>query len=155
MEKGSKKWKLFCQNVSHRFTTHGHTIGHKNSKIYNVHKNMMGRCYNPNNPQYKNYGARGIKVCKRWHDFVNFLEDTRAIYREGLTIDREDNNGDYCKNNVRFVTQMVQMNNLRKNVWMRVDGNLVTAAQAARLLGIPRETVYSRLRRGVYQKCSH
>jgi hypothetical protein len=71
--------------------------------IYECWTSMKKRCLNPNNKDWKHYGGRGIKVCKRWMKFANFLEDMFATWAPGLEIDRyPDNNGDYEPGNVRW-----------------------------------------------------
>ena len=95
----------------------------KIKQIYQMWKNMMRRCYNLNLSNYKNYGGRGIKVCKRWHKFENFLSDEYEPYdahrqlvgdnRKDLTIDRIDNDGDYKSGNIQYVSMKVQANNRR------------------------------------------
>jgi hypothetical protein len=74
---------------------------------------MKARCYNPKATGYKNYGGRGIKVCKRWRQsFRAFLEDM-GDRPEGMTLDRKDNNGPYKKNNCRWATPAQQRQNQR------------------------------------------
>lgn len=75
---------------------------------------MNQRCYDKNVPHYQRYGARGITVCDRWKkSFLNFLEDmgTRPF---GKTLDRIDNNGNYCKENCKWSTYSEQALNQRK-----------------------------------------
>lgn len=74
---------------------------------------MMQRCYNPNCSSFKYYGARGIKVCKRWHKFENFLADM-GRRPQGLTIERMNNDGPYAKWNCKWATHTEQMNNTRR-----------------------------------------
>lgn len=92
------------------------THGMSKTKINIVWYNMMHRCYRPINAHYKNYGGRGISVCKRWHSFENFYQDLGDVPK-GLTLDRIDNDGNYELTNVRWATMSQQIANQRdKNV---------------------------------------
>lgn len=82
-------------------------------RIYATWNNMMDRCYDATIPNYKYYGARGIIVCERWHDVKNFIEDMYPTYIEGLTLDRENNDLGYSKDNCRWTTQTIQSRNTR------------------------------------------
>lgn len=93
------------------------------TKIYDIWMQMKMRCYNENNKGYKNYGARGIKVCPRWLEpegkgFKNFLEDM-GERPEGMSLDRKDNNGDYSKDNCQWSSRSLQCVNRRKLVGNR------------------------------------
>lgn len=97
-------------------TTHGHCVNGP-SPTYEVWASMWYRCTNPKHKHYKYYGGRGIKVCEEWMRFENFLADM-GERPEGLTLDRRDPNGDYEKDNCRWVEWTVQVENRRKRTKM-------------------------------------
>lgn len=91
---------------------HGHCRNGRSTRVYEVWRAMLQRCYNPNHRAYANYGARGITVCERWHTFVNFLVDMGEP-PPGLSIDRINNDGNYEPGNCRWATCSEQMRNRR------------------------------------------
>lgn len=118
---------------------------------YRIWQSMKDRCRNSNNVGYPNYGGRGIKVCDRWldseHGFENFLEDMGPCPGPGYSIERKDNDGDYCPENCVWATRLEQANNRRTNVLLEYQGKLKTIAEWARLYRINSNTLWSRLAR--------
>lgn len=82
----------------------GYKHGHSGKKYYYVWQQLKDRCTNPSNVRYPRYGGRGIVYDTKWDTFEGFWEDMRESYQEGLTIDRIDNDGNYCKNNCAWIT---------------------------------------------------
>ncbi|QEM43310.1 HNH endonuclease [Bacillus phage Chotacabras] len=83
------------------------THGMSRTRLYTIWKNMKQRCYNPKRKRYEYYGARGIKVCDEWHDFVPFMEWAMSNgYTEELTIDRIDSDKDYEPSNCHWITDV-------------------------------------------------
>lgn len=93
-----------CLNIAHGLSSH---------RLYHAWCGMKGRCKNKNNKDFKNYGARGIKVCDRWLDIKNFIDDMYPTFEEGLSIDRINNNGNYEPNNCRWSDGHTQQYNSR------------------------------------------
>lgn len=119
------------------------------TKIYGVWGHMKSRCYNPKVERYKNYGGRGIKVCDEWQNFEGFYEwAIRSGYKEGLTIDRINVDGDYCPENCRWATKETQMNNTTRNRYVTYKGETHTVSEWSRKLGIPYKTLFKRINDG-------
>jgi len=112
------------------------------SKIYYVFAEAKGRCTNKNNPQYKNYGDRGIKMV--WINFRDFYNDMFPSYKKGLTLDRIDNNGNYCKKNCRWVDRNTQNRNKRNNI--KFNGEI--ASDVSKMLGGSKGMIKQRISRG-------
>ena len=109
--------------------------GDRKKPLYSVWRSMRYRCNTVSNPAYKSYGGRGIKVCKEWDESY---EAFRAWayehgYKEGLSIDRIDNNGNYCPENCRWVSLAEQQNNKRSNRYFIYNGKQYTLTQLAKL----------------------
>jgi hypothetical protein len=132
------------EQVSKAITKHGQRRISLTTLIYFCWRNMMERCYKPKNRAYKNYGGRGIKVCERWHEFVNFYEDMGDA-PDGMSLDRKDNDGDYYKENCRWATKEEQSNNTRRNVWYTHEGETKNITQWERHLGMGENTLRMRL----------
>lgn len=81
---------------------------------YNRWKDMVRRCYNPKHSSFHHYGGRGIMICRRWlESFQDYLKDVGKI-REGMSLDRRNNDSHYCPHNVRWATKKVQNGNRRR-----------------------------------------
>ena len=99
---------LHADRTSEESITHGLS----KTRIYRIWSSMIVRCENPKAINYPRYGGRGIRVCERWHKFANFLEDM-GIPSDDLSIDRIDNDGNYCKENCEWASASQQNKNRR------------------------------------------
>ena len=108
---------------------------------------MIQRCTNKKHRNYSSYGGRGITVCADWMDFENFYRDM-GDRPNGMSLERKDNNGNYCKENCCWTTQKEQSNNTRTNVKITFNGETKTISQWAEATGIKRGTLNNRLFRG-------
>lgn len=125
-----------------------HTHNKSYHRLYSVWNAMIQRCTNINSKDYKNYGERGITICNEWLNIENFINDMDKTYSKGLTIDRINVNGNYCKENCRWTDRNIQANNTRTNRFITYKGKTLTLQQWARESGIKRETIAHRLNKG-------
>lgn len=114
---------------------------------YKVWKGMRGRCYNPNDKKYGNYGGRGITICERWNDFWNFYFDM-GKRPEGRSIDRIDVNKGYSPENCRWATVEMQENNRTTTRFATIGKETKSIKQWADVYGISDQTVRDRIYRG-------
>lgn len=120
------------------------------TSIYARWKHIKARCYNSNGKQYKDYGGRGIRVCDEWLDkengFMNFYNWAMENgYREDLTIDRIDNNGNYEPDNCRWVSHKVQNNNTRRSHRITYNGETHSLTEWSKILNIKLSTLSNRI----------
>lgn len=142
VKKGNTK-SCGCQKNKNPHKTHGMS----NSRIYNVWRTMIYRCELATHISYKNYGARGISVCKRWHKFENFLEDM-GIPLGKLDIDRIDNNGNYEKNNCKWSSRKENSNNKRNSTKISWNGIDYSIGELSHIFNLNEKCLRKRLRMG-------
>ena len=121
-----------------------------NIRTYKSWDSMKQRCLNKNCIKYIDYGGRGIIICEEWssiNGFENFCKDM-GERPENRTLDRIDNNKNYCKENCRWATVEEQMNNRRNSRFITYKKKTQTVAQWSRELGICDKTIYYRLNNG-------
>jgi len=117
--------------------------------VYKAWKGMKYRCLNPKSQYFGNYGGRGITVCDEWLTFDNFFRDMGHLPFSGAQVDRKNNNKGYSKDNCVWSTRVVNCRNTRRNKNITIGQETKTLAEWSVIYNIPRETISSRIRRGV------
>ncbi len=117
------------------------------SRTYHTWENMIQRCTNFNCKNYENYGGRGIKVCKKWWKFEGFLQDM-GERPPGLTLDRIDNDGDYCKENCRWATYAIQRRNRNDIRWITINNKTMCLKDWCNVRKLNYKTIIKRLSLG-------
>jgi hypothetical protein len=133
-----------------RNTKHGLSGGrNKITHLYNVWLAMRQRCLNKNNPNYKNYGQRGIRICEEWDDYEIFHNWAMSNgFAENFTIERIDNNSGYNPSNCTWIPQSKQSCNTRRNKRITFNGKTRILKEWATELEIKYDTLFGRLARG-------
>lgn len=134
------------ESVKKALTTHGMS----GTRMFKIWSHMIERCTCKTHKQYEHYGGRGITVCDEWKKFENFHEwATENGYKESLTIDRIDNDGNYKPSNCRWADNFTQQNNQRRTTRVEVNGVTMTLSEWALETGIKKTTLESRYYKGV------
>lgn len=129
----------------HFNTTHGLS----QTRIYDVWKQMLRRCYNPNCKDFKNYGGRGISVCDEWLDIHGFVSwANKSGYRPKVTIERRDVNQGYSPDNCSWIENERQALNTTRSRFITHNGETLHISDWARRTGINCRTLKGRLNRG-------
>lgn len=138
-----------CGCLSHEQRLARGDAGHRIPE-YKIWQQMRDRCFNPNNPSYKDYGGRGITVCEQWSSFHTFILDVGQRHDPRLSLDRFPNNdGNYEPGNCRWATRRQQCLNTRRNIKAEINGVTKTTSEWADIYGIKRVSLRSRLMRGM------
>lgn len=128
--------------------THGHCkLFGKETKVYKAWRSMLKRCLDQHHKSFKRYGGRGIKICRRWKRFENFLADMGEP-KPKFSLGRIDNDLGYSKNNCRWETAKQQANNRANSRLLKLNGETLTISQWAEKIGMPHCTISRRLRLG-------
>lgn len=128
-----------------RSLTHGHTRNGRATSEFSTWKSMLERCYKLYAPQYKNYGRRGIRVCKRWEKFENFILDMGKKPTAKHSLDRIDNNKHYTASNCRWATYAEQNRNKRTNHIIEFRNEKLCLIDAALKYGLTFRALWGRL----------
>lgn len=118
------------------------------TRLHNTWINMCGRCSNPRHSRYKHYGKRGISVCQEWRSNYTAFRDWALSngYKNDLTIDRINVNGNYCPENCRWATNAQQSVNKQNSIVVEYHGRTQPLSVWCKELGIKYTTAYMRLR---------
>lgn len=121
--------------------------GLRNTPLYQTWSNIKTRCYNPKKDTYKYYGEKGIVMCSEWKkDFMNFYTwSLKNGYKEGLTIDRINSNGNYEPSNCRWITISQQQNNKLNNHIVTYKESTHTLAEWSNILSIDYKVLHRRI----------
>lgn len=123
-------------------TTHGLS----KHPLYGIWTGIVNRCYNENGQDYADYGGRGIRMSDAWRNsFPTFLADMGERPTRLHTIEREDNNGNYCAENCRWATRAEQNENTRQTRLITFDGVTLSLSKWAKRIGVNSLTLKSRL----------
>ena len=116
--------------------------------LHNTWDKMKARCYNKQDKAYKNYGARGIKMCQEWRNsFINFYNwAIKNGYKPNLSLDRINNNGNYCPTNCRWSTAKQQANNRRTNILITYNNKTQNLLEWSIEKNIPYQTLRARIK---------
>lgn len=128
-------------------TVHGHSQKGKVTGEYISWCNMIQRCINPKHKYWKNYGGRGITVCDEWRcSFPNFDRDS-PNWKQGLTIERKDKDGNYCPDNCRWATRKEQARNKRNSLYVPYKMKQQLLIELCEEHNIPYKLVWDRIHR--------
>ena len=140
--------KVSCGCYLREIRRQAHASHHQTgTKLYMKWQGMRRRCSDPSHKNYADYGGRGIKVCNEWmHSFEKFRDwSTENGYNDNFSIDRIDNDGDYCPENCRWVSQKKQCNNRRSNRYITYNGQTHTLTEWSEIIGIKRAALNNRI----------
>lgn len=129
--------------------TKNHRHKMSGTRIYLEWQGMKGRCYNKGSARYADWGGRGIEVCEQWRNsFESFYTWAMANgYQDNLTIDRIDNNGNYCPENCRWVGQQEQCRNRRSNINITIGNSTRTLMEWCEIFQVDYTNVNARYHR--------
>lgn len=136
-----------CLHMENGYKTTWKKHGDYKTRLYHIWITMKSRCFNKKD---KRYGGRGITVCSEWSESFEAFRDWALAngYRDDLTIDRIDVDGNYEPSNCRWATKLEQQSNKRTNRLLTAFGETHTESEWARITGINVSTIYARLKRG-------
>ena len=143
---GEESRRKNMEHAANMVATHRYS---NKERLYTIWARMRQRCRNPRYNRANSYYEKGITVCKEWDDYLVFREWAYANgYRDDLSIDRIDNDGNYCPENCRWATPKEQANNRSSNHLITFRGETLTIREWALRMKMAESTLSSRLLRG-------
>lgn len=122
------------------------THGEAKTRLYMIWGRMNERC-SSTDERYKRYQGRGIEVCEEWKKYETFAAWAYSNgYEDGLSIERVDNDGNYCPENCKWIKRGLQARNRNTTFWVEYDGRKMSLAEACELAGMPYKTVFARIK---------
>jgi hypothetical protein len=124
---------------------HRRTHGLSGTRLYGIWNGMKNRCYNKNRKSFKDYGAKGIRVCDEWLEFEPFYNwAMKNGYKENLSIERKDSMGNYEPSNCTWIPFEEQAKNKRNTIYLEYKGVKKSLSEWSEILKIKHEILYSR-----------
>lgn len=139
---------LRVKRIANLNLSHGCCTKYNRTSEYSTWCRMIQRCRNENDPKYYRYGGRGIKICERWLNFENFLNDMGVRPGKNYSIDRINNDGNYESANCRWATPQQQMRNTSRNKDYTYEGVTRKLPEWAEIFSMNLETLRRRLKYG-------
>lgn len=117
------------------------------TREYRIWWDMNNRCLKPKTKRYESYGGRGIKVCSEWLNFENFFRDMGHRPTPKHSLDRINNDGNYCKENCRWATAFEQTRNRRTNIYLLLEGEKMILKEVNKKLNISTNAIRNKVRK--------
>ena len=133
----------------HANLTANHSHKMSGTRLYEIWQGIKKRCYNPHDARFDRYGGRGIKVCDEWRESFQSFRDWALLngYSETLTIDRIDNDGDYCPENCRWSNTQEQARNRSSNIRITIGNATKTLTEWCEIFEVDSKLVFARYKR--------
>lgn len=145
------EFTMSCGCLNHKWVKHGLCANGKIDPVYQIYRGIIQRTTNHNNPAWKHYGGRGIKMDKKWlgdNGFNNFLADMGPRPSRKHSVERRKNNKGYGPKNCYWGTKREQMQNTRTNKYITYNGVKLCCAEWARKIGLSNATLCTMLKVG-------
>ena len=148
--KGNIKRKMAtCKCIHYKRVSEGESLRGRKTRIYRIWSGMKSRCFNSNEHCYKNYGGIGITVCSEWKNNFEAFYDWAISngYKDGLSIERKDVDGDYCPENCEWIEFKKQARNKRNTLYIEINGETKRLKEWCEIYDANYKTVYQRIYR--------